>query len=57
MTPPATAELNGFPAVTWSKAGESGVVFAFTVEDGLIREIELLASDLDRLNVRRTRVS
>jgi hypothetical protein len=27
-------------------------VFAFTVEDGLIREIELLAGDLERLDLR-----
>jgi RNA polymerase sigma factor (sigma-70 family) len=47
------AELDGFAAATWSKHGEVKVVFAFTVEDNLIREIELLVSDLDRLDVRR----
>ncbi|MGB9279897.1 MAG: hypothetical protein WCB57_07400 [Pseudonocardiaceae bacterium] len=39
------AELDGFAAATWSRAGELKVVFAFTVEDGLIREIELIAGD------------
>ncbi len=47
------AELDGFAAATWSKGGELKVVFAFTVEDGLISEIELLAGDLDRLDVGR----
>jgi RNA polymerase sigma-70 factor (ECF subfamily) len=50
------AQLDGFAAATWSRAGELKVVFAFTVEDGLIREIELLADELDRLDVRRTMV-
>lgn len=45
------AELDGFAAATWSKAGELKVVFAFTVEEGLIREIELLAGDVERLDV------
>jgi RNA polymerase sigma-70 factor (ECF subfamily) len=45
------AELDGFAAATWSRAGELKVVFAFTVEDGLIREIVLLAGDLERLDV------
>jgi RNA polymerase sigma factor (sigma-70 family) len=49
------AELDGFAAATWSRAGELEVVFAFTVEDGLIREIELLASDLERLDVAERR--
>jgi RNA polymerase sigma factor (sigma-70 family) len=48
------AELDGFAAATWSMRGELKVVFAFTIEDSLIREIELLAGDLDRLDVRRT---
>jgi RNA polymerase sigma-70 factor (ECF subfamily) len=47
------AELDGFAAATWSRAGELKVVFAFTVEDGLVREIELLAGDLGRLDLRR----
>jgi len=45
------AELDGFAAATWSRGGTLQVVFAFTVEDGLIREIELLASDLENLDV------
>jgi RNA polymerase sigma-70 factor (ECF subfamily) len=45
------AELDGFAAAGWSRAGKLQVVFAFTVEDGLIREIELLAGDLARLDV------
>jgi RNA polymerase sigma factor (sigma-70 family) len=47
------AELDGFAAATWSKRGEVQVVFAFTVQDNLIHEIELLVSDLDRLDLRR----
>ena len=44
-------ELDGFAAAQWSLRGEVKVVFAFTVEDGLIREIELLAGELDRLDL------
>ncbi|HEY7812354.1 MAG TPA: sigma-70 family RNA polymerase sigma factor, partial [Nakamurella sp.] len=40
-------DLDGFAAAAWSVRGEVKVVFAFTVEDGLIREIELLADCLD----------
>jgi RNA polymerase sigma factor (sigma-70 family) len=46
------AELDGFAAAKWTLRGELKVVFAFTVEDGRIREIELLAGDLERLDVR-----
>jgi len=46
------AELDGFAAAKWTLRGEPKVVFAFTVEDGLIREIELLAGDLERLDMR-----
>ena len=45
-------ELDGYAAAKWSVRGEVKVVFAFTVEDGLIREIELLAGDLERLDLR-----
>ena len=38
-------------AAAWSVRGEVKVVFAFTVEDGLIREIELLADCLDKLDL------
>ena len=44
--------LDGFAAAKWSVRGEVKVVFAFTVEDGLIREIELLAGELERLDLR-----
>jgi len=47
------AELDGYAAAQWSVHGEVKVVFAFTVEDGLVREIELLAGDLERLDLRR----
>ena len=43
--------LRGYAAATWSLRGEVKAVFAFTVEDGLIREIELLAGDLERLDL------
>ena len=45
-------DLDGYAAAEWSVRGEVKVVFAFTVEDGLIREIELLAGDLERLDLR-----
>jgi RNA polymerase sigma factor (sigma-70 family) len=45
------ADLDGYAAARWSVRGEGKVVFAFTVEDGLIREIELLAGGLDRLDL------
>jgi RNA polymerase sigma-70 factor (ECF subfamily) len=35
--------LDGFAAAVWSVAGTPRVVFGFTVEDGLVREVELLA--------------
>ena len=35
--------LDGFAAAVWSVGGTPQVVFGFTVEDGLVREIELLA--------------
>ena len=48
-------ELDGYAAAQWSLRGEVKAVFAFTVEDGLIREIELLAGELDRLDLRTQR--
>lgn len=45
------AVLDGFAAGQWTYRGELKVVFAFTVEDGLVRQIELLAGDLDRLDL------
>ncbi len=46
------AALDGYAAATWSLRGQVQVVFAFTVENGLIRQIELLAGDLERLDLR-----
>jgi len=37
------ALLDGFPALVWSSGGQPRVVFGFTVVDGRIAEIELLA--------------
>lgn len=48
----AARDLDGYAAATWSLRGQVKVVFAFTVEDGLIRRIELLAGDLERLDLR-----
>lgn len=44
-------DLDGYAAATWSLRGEIKVVFAFTVEDGLIRQIDLLADDLEQLDL------
>lgn len=46
----------GYPAVAWWHRGEAKVVFSFTVEDGLVREIELLGdpATLALLDVRRS---
>ncbi len=44
--------MDGYAAAKWTLRGELKVVFAFTVEDGLVRGIELLADDLERLDVR-----
>ena len=44
-------DLDGYAAAKWSVRGEVKVVLAFTVEDGVIREIELLAGDLERLDL------
>ena len=45
-------DLDGYAAATWSVRGEVKVVLAFTVENGLIREVDLLAGDLERLDLR-----
>lgn len=44
-------EVDGFAAAMWTLRGEVKVVFAFTVEEGLIRQIEMLADDLSRLDL------
>ncbi len=46
------AELDGFAAATWSYRGEVKVVFDFTVEDGRIRQIHLIAHDVGLLDLR-----
>lgn len=47
------ADLDGFAGASWSHRGELRVVFGFTVgQDGLIAEIELVADEVDRLDVR-----
>lgn len=51
------AELDGFAAAAWALAGTLKIVFAFTLEDGLVRGIELLGGDLDRLDVHFVRRS
>jgi RNA polymerase sigma-70 factor (ECF subfamily) len=38
-----SGSLDGFAAAVWSVGGTPRVVFGFTVEDGLVREVELLA--------------
>ena len=45
-------DLDGYAGATWSVRGEVKVVLAFTVENGLIREVELLAGDLEGLDLR-----
>ena len=45
-------DLDGYAAAKWSVRGEVKVVLAFTVENGLIRAVELLAGDLERLDLR-----
>jgi hypothetical protein len=44
-------ELDGFTAAMWMLHGEVRAVFAFTVEDGLVREIELIMDDVSRLDL------
>jgi RNA polymerase sigma-70 factor (ECF subfamily) len=48
-------ELDGFTAAMWMLRGEVKAVFAFTVEDGLVSEIELIMDDLARLDLGRGR--
>ena len=39
------ADIDGYAGGAWTLKGELKVLFAFTVEDGLVREIEFLAGD------------
>ena len=50
------ALLDGFAGAVWSVGGRPRVVFGFTVEEGLVREIELLADPdlLGRLDLEVT---
>jgi RNA polymerase sigma factor (sigma-70 family) len=45
-------ELDGFTGLMWTYLGEIKTVFGFTVEDGRIREIEVLSDDVDRFDLR-----
>ena len=49
------ADLDGAPGAAWQLHGETKVVFGFTVVDGLITEIELLA-DPDLLGPQRVQL-
>ncbi len=44
-------ELDGYPALMWAQRGEVKMVFAFNLEDGLIREVELLGGDVSQLDL------
>lgn len=46
------ALLDGYACGQWSHRGEVKVVFAFSVENGLIRGIELIGDDPARLDLR-----
>ena len=50
-----SAVLDGGPGAAWQLHGETKVVFGFTVVDGLITEIELLA-DPDLLGPQRVQL-
>lgn len=43
--------LDSFACATWSHRGEVKVVFGFTVEDGVITQIEFLAGEMDKLDL------
>jgi RNA polymerase sigma factor (sigma-70 family) len=48
-------ELDGFAAAMWTLRGEVKAVFAFTIEDGKILEIDQYCGDLDRLDLKAQR--
>lgn len=39
------ADIDGYAGGAWTLKGELKVLFAFTVEDGMVREVEFLAGD------------
>jgi RNA polymerase sigma-70 factor (ECF subfamily) len=45
------AVLDGFAALKWTYRGELKAVIAFTLEDGRIRQIEVLSNELERLDL------
>ena len=45
------ADIDGYAGGAWTLKGELKVLFAFTVEDGLVREVEFLAGDFDGISV------
>ena len=45
------ADIDGYAGGAWTLQGELKVLFAFTLEDGLVREVEFLAGDFDEISV------
>lgn len=45
------ADIDGYAGGAWTLKGELKVLFAFTVEDGLVREVEFLAGDFAEIQV------
>lgn len=45
------ADIDGYAGGAWTMKGELKVLFAFTLEDGLVREVEFLAGDFDGIDV------
>ncbi|HWU31262.1 MAG TPA: sigma-70 family RNA polymerase sigma factor [Marmoricola sp.] len=50
------ADIDGYAGGAWTLKGELKVLFAFTVEDGLVREIEFLSGDFDEISVEYRKV-
>jgi len=45
------ADIDGYAGGAWTMKGELKVLFAFTIEDGLVREVEFLAGDFGGIRV------
>lgn len=45
------ADIDGYAGGAWTLQGQLKVLFVFTLEDGLVREVEFLAGDLDGIDV------
>lgn len=45
------ADIDGYAGGAWTLKGDLKVLFAFTVEDGLVREVEFLAGDFAGISV------